>query len=145
MPIVGIGFLAQRKRLAAPGSTPKNFLLQPVSAQTDQPLSLLFLLRFCLKTSPGTAPEQQPKQPPNSPLFCRNLLTVFTVIELLFCRFLAAVSAQNYHSKAAPNQSQISPLCYQKNWIKTETNGGQIALPIRVQSGGSEQKICSLP
>ena len=69
---------------------------------------------FCLKNSPGTAPQQQPKQPPNSPLFCRNLLTVFTVIELLFCRFLAAVSAQNYHSKAAPNQSQISPLCYQK-------------------------------
>ena len=78
---------------------------------------------YCVSAS-NSVPEQpwnsSQKQPPNSPLFCRNLLTVFTIRGLLFCRFLAAVSAQNYHSKAAPNQSQISPLCYQKFWTRLE-------------------------
>ena len=80
---------------------------------------------FCYVSASNPAPEQplnsSQKQPPNSPLLCRNLLTVFTVRELLFCRFLAAVSAQNYHSKAAQNQSQISPLCYPKIWTRLDS------------------------
>ena len=122
MPIVGIGFLAQRKWLSAPGSTPKNFLLQPVSAQTDQPLCLLFLLCFCLNNSPGTAPEQQLISALLSPEIAHCFHQNCTVMLLLRTEFSSSVSSPKLCSRIVSKLSQISPKCSPKIWIKSEQN-----------------------